>query len=154
MKACRVLLLWLGISTSVFAVGLPDYSLHYDAGRDPFVDGRAAIALAKKTNRRILIMLGGDWCLWCRKLDRFFNSYPNIKKSLHETFVVLKVNVSDDNDNHEFLKVFPPALGYPHMYVTESNGKLLKSKDTAEFLQNGRYSLQKFQQFFKRWKKP
>lgn len=131
---------------------LPAYSINYDPERDAFQDGRDAIKLASETNRRILIEVGGDWCKWCHLLDRFLNENPEVKKQLHRTFVLLKVNVSDENENKLFLKVFPASLGYPHMYVTEGNGKLLLSKDTAHFLVNGKYSAEKFKIFFRRWK--
>ena len=126
--------------------------MQYDPTRDPFADGREAIKLATKTHRRILIEVGGDWCKWCHILDRFINNDPHIKKSLYETFVVLKVNVSDENSNEKFLATFPKALGYPHMYITESNGQVIHSQDTAEFLLNKKYSKTKFMQFLNKWK--
>ena len=130
---------------------LPAYSQVYDPARDPFADGHAAIQLAKATNRRVLIELGGDWCSWCHIMDRFFDNNPDVKTKLHQTFVMLKVNVSDLNDNAEFLKAFPKPLGYPHMYVADNDGKLLQSKDTADFLVNGKYSRERFMAFFSRW---
>jgi len=131
---------------------LPQYSVKYDPQRDPFKDGIAAIKLATETQRRILIEVGGEWCKWCNILDGFLDKNPDIKSRLHETFVMLKINVSDENDNSEFLKAFPKPLGYPHMYVTEKNGSVLWSKDTADFLVNGKYSRDRFNAFFDRWK--
>lgn len=130
---------------------LPEYSTGFDPARDAFADGRDAIKRATATKRLILIELGGDWCKWCHKFDHFLNKNPEVKKELHETFVLLKVNVSDENYNDEFLKVFPKPYGYPHMYITQSNGKLLHSKDTGQFVVKGQYSTQKFKEFFKRW---
>ena len=153
MKTLLTLLLLFSISLqSVYSTELPAYSLHYDPARDAMQDGRDAIKLAKKTNRRILIEVGGDWCKWCHLLDRFLNKHEKIKTELHKTFVLLKVNVSEENDNTEFLKVFPPVLGYPHMFVTESNGKLLLSKDTGQFVVKGYYSEKRFKEFFKKFK--
>jgi thiol:disulfide interchange protein len=150
-KSFLPLLLFFGLLQTVFAAQLPEYSLKYDPKRDAFQDGRDAIQLAKSSNRRILIEIGGDWCKWCHVLDRFLNENPEIKKQLHQTFVFLKVNVSDENDNANFLKVFPAPLGYPHMYVTEKNGTLLLSKDTAQFFVNGKYSVDRFKAFFNKW---
>lgn len=130
---------------------LPEYSIHYDPQRDPYQDGRAAIKLADATNRRVLIEVGGDWCTWCHVLDRFLEQNPDIKQKLHQTFVMLKVNVSDANDNNQFLAAFPKPLGYPHMYIAEKNGNILLSKDTADFLSNGKYSRQQFLDFFSQW---
>jgi thiol:disulfide interchange protein len=130
---------------------LPAYSTRYDVKQDAFKDGAAAVKLASETNRRILIELGGDWCTWCNKMDVFFDNNPDVKQKLHETFVMLKINVSDENDNAEFLKAFPKPLGYPHMYVSEYNGSVLWSQDTAEFLKNGQYTRESFLAFFERW---
>ena len=138
------------ISGNVFATDL--YSVEYNPQRDPFVDGKAAIKLAKFTNRRVLIEVGGNWCKWCLLLDKFINSDLEIKNTLHDTFVVLKVNVSDENMNEKFLSAFPKSIGYPHMYVTENDGRVIHSQDTAEFLLNKKYSKTKFMKFLTRWK--
>lgn len=131
---------------------IPDYSRNYDPTRDPFADGRKAIINAQQTKRRILIELGGNWCAWCKKMDRFIAENRKIKKKLYESFVVLKVNVSDENDNHEFLSSFPKTLGYPHFFVSGRDGSVLYSKDTAELLENGEYSEKRFLEFIERWR--
>ena len=133
---------------------LPPYSQGYDPARDPFADGRAAIKLAQQTHRRILIEVGGNWCGWCLQLDRFLASNPQIFEQLHRHFVVVKVNVSEVNDNAAFMAGFPKPLGYPHIYITEANGRIIFSKDTAQLLENSRYSVQRFQQFIDKWKLP
>lgn len=145
------LLLFFVLLQTTFAEQLPVYSVSYDPNRNALQDGRDAVKLAKATNRRILIEVGGDWCKWCHILDRFLNNNTEIKKQLHQTFVLLKVNVSDENDNYDFLKVFPRVVGYPHIFVTENNGKFLKSVDIGYFYENGQYSVKRFKEFFKRW---
>ena len=130
---------------------LPAYSEGYDPARDPFADGRAALQLAQDTQRKVLIEVGGDWCSWCHVLDRFLHEHPALRTRMQQIFVVLKVNVDEANDNSDFLAVFPRPLGYPHMYITDIDGTILYSQDTAEFLQNGRYSQQRFRAFLDRW---
>ncbi|VAW91245.1 hypothetical protein MNBD_GAMMA23-1437 [hydrothermal vent metagenome] len=150
-----VLFMWAGFniaSAGVKETALPPYSTHYDPARDPFADGRAAIALAKASQRRILIEVGGDWCKWCHLLDKFIKSDKHIEQALHQTFVVLKVNVSDENSNEKFLSTFPKNLGYPHMYVANMDGKVIHSQDTGAFLSNLKYSKQKFLMFLEKWK--
>jgi thiol:disulfide interchange protein len=145
------------LATEVYAsqvTVIPAYSQAYDPGRDPFADGRAALKLAKETRRRVLIEVGGDWCGWCHVLDRFLNEHPFLQVTLNKTFVLLKVNVDETNDNAEFLSAFPRALGYPHMYITDSDGNILFSQDTAEFLDNGKYSEQRFRLFLDHWSIP
>ncbi len=130
---------------------LPVYSREYDERRDPNADGRQALKLAEETHRKVLIEVGGDWCSWCHVLDRFIKDHPQVESRLHEIFVVLKVNISDSNDNVEFMRAFPRAKGYPHMYITDSSGTILHSQDTADFRENKKYSEQLFNVFFDRW---
>jgi thiol:disulfide interchange protein len=122
--------------------------------QDPFADGRAALKLARETHRRVLIEVGGDWCRWCHVLNKFLAENKNISEQLHRHFVILKVNVSEANDNADFMAGFPRPLGYPHIYITESDGTIIFSKDTAELLENSRYSVKRFQQFIDKWKLP
>ncbi|NMP33574.1 thioredoxin family protein [Thalassotalea sp. M1531] len=131
---------------------LPIYSKVFDDKRDPFKDAVAAIELAKSSNRNVLIEIGGNWCTWCHKMDAFLAKNPDIYQTLHEEFVLLKISVSDSNENAEFMKGLPPVLGYPHMYVSTSAGKMILSKDTAEFLESGEYSREQWLAFINKWK--
>ncbi|MBU2871678.1 thioredoxin family protein [Colwellia sp. E2M01] len=130
---------------------LPTYSKIYDDKRDPFSDANAALALAQKTNRHVLIEVGGNWCSWCHKMDTFLTNTPEVYKALHNQYVLLKVNVSDSNENEAFMKSLPPTLGYPHIYVSNAQGKMLLSKDTAELLENNEYSKSQWMNFLEQW---
>ena len=85
------------------------------------------------------------------QLPQLRTQYSAYKK-LYDNFVVLKVNVSDENDNHEFLSTFPKTLGYPHFFVSGSDGAVLYSKDTTELLEDGQYSERRFLDFIERWR--
>ena len=133
------------------SIELPQYSKVYDDQRNPFEDAVAAIALAKQTNRQVLIEIGGNWCSWCHKMDTFLNDNPDIYQALHANYVLLKINVSDTNENEAFMKDLPPVLGYPHMYVSTANGKMLLSKDTGELLSGDSYSREYWLTFLHKW---
>lgn len=130
---------------------LPEYSKVYDEQRDPFSDANAALALAKKTDRNVLIEIGGNWCTWCHKMDAFLLKNPNVYKALHSKYVLLKISVSDANENESFMKSLPPVLGYPHMYVSTASGKMLLSKDTAELQDKNGYSTAYWLTFLRQW---
>jgi thiol:disulfide interchange protein len=130
---------------------LPLYSKVYDDQRDPFKDANAALTLAKATNRNVLIEIGGNWCTWCHKMDAFLLKNPQVYQSLHSKYVLLKISVSDSNENEDFMKALPPVLGYPHMYVSTAGGKMLLSKDTAELQDNNGYSSIYWLDFLQQW---
>lgn len=130
---------------------LPKYSKVYDESSDPFKDATAAIKLAQQTQRNVLIEIGGNWCSWCHKMDEFLLNNPEVYQKLHNEFVLLKVSVSDSNENEAFMQSLPPVLGYPHMYVSTGNGKMILSKDTAELLNGEQYSKKQWLAFLNKW---
>jgi len=161
MKVISVLVISLSLFiSSITAVNaasaietpsLPTYSKVYDDQRDPFKDATAALALAKETNRQVLIEIGGNWCSWCHKMDSFLTKNPEVYQALHSQYVLLKINVSDSNENNDFMESLPPVLGYPHMYVSTAQGKMLLSKDTAELLIDSNYSKTQWLNFLTKW---
>jgi len=138
-------------SSDIALQSLPTYSQVYDDQRDPFKDAAAALALAKETNRQVLIEIGGNWCSWCHKMDSFLAKNPDIYQALHSQYVLLKINVSDSNENNDFMESLPPVLGYPHMYVSTAQGKMILSKDTAELLNDNNYSREQWLSFLSKW---
>lgn len=138
-------------ASAINADDLPKYSKVYDEKSDPFKDANAAIKLAQKTQRNVLIEIGGNWCSWCKEMDVFLAENPEVYQKLHSEFVLLKISVSDSNENEAFMKSLPPVLGYPHMYVSTSSGKMLLSKDTAELLVGEQYSKEQWLAFLNKW---
>lgn len=130
----------------------PVYSLKYDPERNAFDDGRAALKLAQETNRRVMIEVGGDWCMYCHIFDRFVHSYKEVTKQFFNTFVLLKVNVSDENTNKEFLSNFQGINGYPYIFITETNGKVIYANDMREMTIKGQPDKEKMFKFLARWK--
>jgi hypothetical protein len=107
-----------------------DFSSAYDPKRDPAKDLAAAQAQAAAGHKRILMEVGGDWCSWCKVLDRFFAEHDDVRAARDSEFVLLKVNWSGNNENAEFLAHYPAIHGYPWIFVLDGDGKLLKSVDT------------------------
>ncbi len=120
--------------------------------RNPADDLQQAIVLAQKENKRIMLELGGDWCIWCKYMDDFYATHADILKARAENYVLVKVNVSDENMNENFLSQFPEVGGYPHIYILESDGTFLHSQDTAE-LEDGNISYvpEVFMAFLQEW---
>lgn len=142
-------------STQAFEVSdksIPLYSQHYDDQRDPFADANAALQLAQKTQRNVMIKVGGNWCGWCMRMEAFLKSNTDVYSELHKHFVVLKINVSDSNENADFMASLPPVQGYPHIYISTAEGKMLISKDTAELYNNEAYSREAWLAFIETYK--
>ena len=123
----------------------------YDTARNPAEDVRAAIDRAQTEHKRVLVEVGGQWCGWCKILDRFFKDTPEVHALLEQHFLIVKVNFSRENENTEFLSQYPAIHGYPHIFVLESDGSFLHSQDTA-LLEEGRgYNQQAVVSFLREW---
>lgn len=126
--------------------------LKYDISRNPEQDLKETILEAKRLNKKILLEVGGDWCIWCHKLDKFFEMNKDIKNFLDEHFILMKVNFSKENKNEKFLSKYPEIPGYPHIFVLDKNGKLLHSQNTGELESGSNYDKNKMMTFLKKWR--
>jgi thiol:disulfide interchange protein len=119
----------------------------YDPGGDPEKDLAEAIAEAKRSHRNILIEVGGEWCSWCHIMDDFFRAHVDLLSLRENNYVLLKVNMSRENENKAFLSRFPLIHGYPHILVLDADGHLIRSQETSA-LEDGRsYHVKRFTKF-------
>jgi thioredoxin-related protein len=123
----------------------------FDPEKNPFKDLKETIAEAKKTNKRIILDVGGEWCIWCHRIDAFMEETAEVKDILDKYFIILKVNFSKENKNEKFLSQYPPIEGYPHFFVLDKKGKLLHSQNTGELEEDKSYSKDKFMAFLNKW---
>lgn len=123
----------------------------FDPARDAAQDIRNAIEAAKESRKHILLDVGGEWCIWCRRLDSLFAAHKDIDDFMHNNYIVVKVNWSPENRNEAVLSRYPKIPGYPHFFVLDSDGKLLRSQDTGELEAGKHHDPAKVFAFLRRW---
>jgi thiol:disulfide interchange protein len=126
----------------------------YVPSRDAEKDIQDAVNEAKRTGKRVLLDVGGEWCVWCHILDRFFDDNPKLMAFRDQNFIMTKINFSPQNENKEVLSRYGEIPGFPHLFVLDSDGKLLHSQGTAELEKGKSYDLEKFFSFLKKWAPP
>jgi len=126
----------------------------YDPARNAEQDVRDAVAEAARTGKRVLLEVGGEWCIWCHIMDDFFEKHTELLSLREKNFVMLKINFSEENKNEPLLSRYPEINGYPHIFVLDKDGKLLHSQDTAKLEEGKSYNLAKFMSFLKEWSPP
>jgi hypothetical protein len=145
-------LMLLVISSAAVAGGQVE-RLGYNPSADPFEQYHAAIAQANAEHKLVLVIAGGDWCSWCHKLNRFVTANIDVDAALHDTFVVMKVYVGDENFNEFFFSQLPEARGAPHFWVISPDRSVLASQSTEPFEHGKRgYDKKQFLQFVSDWK--
>ena len=123
----------------------------YDPARDPARDLEAAVKQAQQDNKRIVIVLGGEWCSWCHVLESYLRANADVQAAWSRTFVTVKVNFSRENENRSFLKQFPDAPAFPHFFVLAKDGKFLHSQDSVELEDGTTYSKDRMMRFIAKW---
>ncbi len=123
----------------------------YDPSRNAAQDVLAAEQEGQRSGRNVLVDVGGNWCVWCHIMDRFFQSHADLAELRDKYYVTVFVNFSPENRNREFLSRFPRIPGFPHLFVLDSGGKLLRSQFTGALEQGNSYSVEKMREFLLKW---
>ena len=102
------------------------------------VDAKAeiqqALAKAAKSNKRVILDFGGNWCGDCRALDRYFHQEPNATL-LQKNFILVDVNIGRFDLNVDISKQYgvPLEKGVPALAVLDGKGHVLYSQKNGEF---------------------
>jgi thiol:disulfide interchange protein len=105
---------------------------------DPSLDGWKQLQAAGKTaaadNKRILVIVGGNWCKWCRALDRLMSEDAALKGELAR-YEVVHLNYSKENKNPEAMVHLgnPEKLGFPSLLVLSPQLQLLHTQSSDIF---------------------
>jgi thioredoxin-related protein len=125
--------------------------LGFDPKADAVKQVKAAVAKASAENKHILLEVGGAWCSWCHKLEAFLGESNGIREALDAAFVVVKINVSPENENVEFMSAYPEVRGYPHIFVLDSDGTFLHSQETGALESGETYDAARWREFIDAW---
>jgi len=138
---------FLGAFLTLAACAQSPSELKYNPKADPAADLRGALAQASRDGRNILLDVGGEWCSWCHRMDKFVTEHEELRALLAKNYVLVKVNFSEENKNEAFLAGYPKVAGYPHLFVLDAKGRLLESKNTGDLEEGKGYNLQRFKDF-------
>lgn len=153
MQATRSLRIALAtLLVAIASVSLAQPDIGYDPGADPFALLQEAEASAADEGKLVLLIAGGDWCIWCHYLHAFLDDNEDVGTALKDTFVVVKAYFGDETDNGAFFATLPEAVGYPHFWVLNADGDVLASQDTLP-LEDGdkSYDRSNFLAFIESW---
>ncbi len=106
----------------------------YDESADARKQIAAALAKAKKENRRVLIQWGGNWCGWCTRLHELMTTNQMIAKTVLYEYDVVHIDAGRDNKNADLIKQYNAKAmeeGFPYLTVLDADGKVIANQDTG-----------------------
>ena len=125
----------------------------YNPTADAEKDIQEAVKKADRDNKHVFVMIGGNWCPWCKRLHKFLNNDREIDSLLRSNYAMVKVNYSEENKNKKVLADlgYPQRFGFPVLVILDENGKRIHTQSTV-FLEQGKgYNKKKVKEFLKNW---
>lgn len=125
----------------------------YDPAANALKDLSASISKAKEENKHVLVQVGGNWCKWCLRVDKFIKDNPEIDSQIKADYIFIRVNYSKENKNQEALKLleYPQRFGFPVFVVLDSDGKRIHTQNSWYLEEGEGYSVKKFKSFLTNW---
>ncbi|HEY3756333.1 MAG TPA: thioredoxin family protein [Opitutaceae bacterium] len=127
---------------------------------DTQTDGKELIAAALKQaqseHKRVLVDMGANWCIWCRRLDHTFETDPAVSAELKSHFVLVLIDVNHRHDPHRNSEVIaqyhnPVRFGLPVLVVLDASGRQLTTEDSGNLEDGPGHSPQKIVAFLRQW---
>lgn len=123
------------------------------------------MALAAQQNKKVLVDVYTDWCVWCKKMDKEVYTDGQIGKIIAKDFIAVKFNPEGEevvtmNNEHLNGSLFTQAMGisgYPSTLIFGADGKPItkidgfqESKEFATlltFIGGDHYKTKSFEEF-------
>jgi thiol:disulfide interchange protein len=149
MRVSMIVVLLLSMTCTVANARAQE--LKFDPARVAARDVELAVDKARAEGKHVLVDVGGEWCVWCHILDRFFAGDAEARTLRDRDYVLVKVNWSPANHNDALLSRWPKIDGYPHLFVLDASGRLVRSQSTGPLELGRGYDRDKVIAFLRRY---
>lgn len=130
-----------------------DTTKPYNPNANAKIDIDSVVKLAKQQNKHVLLMIGGNWCSWCIKFNKFIKQDAQLDSALNGNYILYHLNYSKENKNKDLLAKygFPQRFGFPVFIVLDANDNRVHTQNSS-YLEEGKgYSKAKILEFFDNW---
>ncbi len=105
----------------------------YVENADAKTDIANAISVAQQSGKNILLMFGGNWCVWCHRLHRLLAEDETIRTFLNENYILVMIDVGKRDKNLDLNEKYgnPYQHGFPVLVVLDKEGNQLYTQETG-----------------------
>jgi thiol:disulfide interchange protein len=98
----------------------------YDESADGFQQIADALTTSKENHQRVLLQYGANWCGWCHRLHRLFETDQDIANKLKADYVVVLIDVNGEHNKDVDEKYGQPTrFGLPAIVILNAQGNQL-----------------------------
>ena len=126
----------------------------YDPALDSKKEIAKAIQEAKKDNKRIILVFGGNWCFDCHVLNYRFHE-PGIREIVDANYHVVHVDIGKYDKNLDLPEKYGTTIkkGVPALAILSPAGKNLYGDLSGEFENARSMDPNAIVAFLEKWKK-
>lgn len=129
----------------------------YDETADAKKDVDEALARAAKENRRVLLVWGGNWCSWCKRLHQLFRENGDVARELRYEYDVVPIDIGHKDKNLDLGERYGAAFGeqgVPYLTVLDAEGNVLANQETGALEDGPKHDPAKVLAFLKKHRAP
>jgi thiol:disulfide interchange protein len=114
--------------TTATAATKPHVDGPYNEKADAHKDIAAALALAQRDKKNVLLDFGGNWCLDCVVLEKLFDDHL-VRPFLEANFHVVHIDIGQWDKNKDIDQQYGGVIakGVPAVVVLDPSGKMIDS---------------------------
>jgi thioredoxin-related protein len=125
----------------------------YPANADANKEIEEALKIAASTNKRVMLIFGGNWCYDCHVLDQGLHE-GEAGKIFKDHFLLVHVDIGEGDKNLELVKKYETTLdrGVPTVVLLNGSGRVIYSSTKGEFEPARRMMKKDLIAFLNEWK--
>jgi thiol:disulfide interchange protein len=125
----------------------------YNPAADAAADLENAQRQAAAANKHILIEVGGNWCIWCKRFYKMLHEDSSLISLAEKNYIVYYLNYSKENKNLPILKKlgYPQRFGFPVLLILDAKGNRLHTQNTGLMESADAYDKDKVRDMLKQW---
>ena len=125
----------------------------YNTSLDGMKQLDESILKASAEHKNLLIQVGGNWCPWCIKFNKFCHDVPKIDSLIKSSYIFVHLNYSKENKNFPSMErlAYPQRFGFPVIVVLNEKGERIHTQDSGFLEKDKGYDTLKVVTFLKQW---
>lgn len=134
----------------------PEIERPYDEAADAQAQIDAAVAASRGDGKRVLLMFGANWCIWCRRLAWTLENDAAVAAALREGWRVVHVDVGarGSSTNRDVARRYgdPLGNGLPCLVVLDDAGGVAHVQETGALEDGDHHDPARVLAFLRDWR--
>lgn len=125
----------------------------YNPDADARADIKAAVKTAQQQHKNVMLMVGGNWCIWCTRFNHTVTGNDTLNRLMKDNYVLVHVNYEKKNAADKLWGElgYPQRFGFPVFVILDAKGNRIHTQNSG-YLEEGKgHSPARIGEFLQQW---